>query len=372
MDRIRPLLKPYPILLIPTTTPNPAYNTWLRQDKLLFGALVGTLSPTVATLVTRAVSSQAAWQLLADTYARPSRGHIHQLKDKLKHLKKGSQSISNFMLQVKTCADLLASLGKEQDPYDLIDDVINGLDESYQAVIDGLHARETPISFEELHEKIIQKELQLKIAAGDSSSSAPAIAMSMQSKSRWKPRSNVLSQSSSTPSQNYNPRPPQNPNPNLQKPNPYSNLPTHGPRPFLGKCQWCGERGHVMLHCAGFRQAAPHLRPPSQPRPAFSSPPSNQPYNPRPPQANFAANTNQSWLMDTGASHHATYDLQNLSLHYPYEGPDSLHIGDGKGLFISHVGRFSLNSRIFYRYSRYQTKFSKAQYSQHAIREVST
>ncbi|RVW92224.1 Retrovirus-related Pol polyprotein from transposon RE2 [Vitis vinifera] len=39
---------------------NPAYQTWLRQDKLLFGALVGTLSPTLVPLITQSKTSYEA------------------------------------------------------------------------------------------------------------------------------------------------------------------------------------------------------------------------------------------------------------------------------------------------------------------------
>ncbi|GMI90813.1 hypothetical protein HRI_002750600 [Hibiscus trionum] len=34
-----------------TTSNNSAYQTWLRQDKLLFGALVGTISPNLVPLI---------------------------------------------------------------------------------------------------------------------------------------------------------------------------------------------------------------------------------------------------------------------------------------------------------------------------------
>ena len=33
--------------------PNPEYQTWLREDKLLFGALVGTLSSSLIPLITQ-------------------------------------------------------------------------------------------------------------------------------------------------------------------------------------------------------------------------------------------------------------------------------------------------------------------------------
>ncbi|KAH9618774.1 hypothetical protein KSS87_008061 [Heliosperma pusillum] len=62
-----------------TTIPNPAFHTWSRQDRLLVGALLGTLPPTISPLVIRA-SSHEAWQILARTYANPSRGDILQVK----------------------------------------------------------------------------------------------------------------------------------------------------------------------------------------------------------------------------------------------------------------------------------------------------
>ncbi|KAI4299868.1 hypothetical protein L6164_033289 [Bauhinia variegata] len=47
------------------------------------------------------------------------------------------------------------------DSEDIIDCVLDGLDNDYQSVVDTVHARDTPISFDELHEKLINKELAL-------------------------------------------------------------------------------------------------------------------------------------------------------------------------------------------------------------------
>jgi len=76
--------------------------------------------------------------------------------------------------------------------------------------------------------------------------------------------------------------------------------------------------------------------------PHASSPP---PWQPR---AHFAANTssdNPAWLLDSGASHHVTADLNNLSLHAPYNGSDDIMIGDGTGLSIAHTGSATLRTR---------------------------
>ncbi|RVW87967.1 Retrovirus-related Pol polyprotein from transposon RE1 [Vitis vinifera] len=80
---------------------NPAYQTWLRQDKLLFGALVGTLSSTLVPLITQSKTSYEAWQILTTPMLAHSRGHIKQLKDHLKNITKGSQSITDYMQSIK-------------------------------------------------------------------------------------------------------------------------------------------------------------------------------------------------------------------------------------------------------------------------------
>lgn len=50
------------------------------------------------------------------------------------------------------------------------------------------------------------------------------------------------------------------------------------------------------------------------------------------------------WMLDSGASHHVIADLENLSLHTPYDGTDDIVIRDGTGLHISHTGFTSLPS----------------------------
>jgi len=48
------------------------------------------------------------------------------------------------------------------------------------------------------------------------------------------------------------------------------------------------------------------------------------------------------WFPDTGANQHVTPDLATLTASEPYNGNDNLHVGDGKGLPISHIGHTKL------------------------------
>lgn len=53
---------------------------------------------------------------------------------------------------------------------------------------------------------------------------------------------------------------------------------------------------------------------------------------------------NSSWIMDTGASHHITQGLQQLTLANPYPGSDKVIVGDGTGLNNTHTGHASLHT----------------------------
>jgi GAG-pre-integrase domain len=44
------------------------------------------------------------------------------------------------------------------------------------------------------------------------------------------------------------------------------------------------------------------------------------------------------WYLDSGATHHVTSDLNNLSNFTAYDGQDTLQIGNSAGMIISHIG----------------------------------
>ena len=71
----------------------------------------------------------------------------------------------------------------------------------------------------------------------------------------------------------------------------------------------------------------------------------NRPYTkPQAHSTELVASTSSSpWLLDSGASHHVTSDLNNLSLHAPYDGTEELVVGDGTGLKITHYGSIFLS-----------------------------
>eukprot|EP00261_Vitis_vinifera_P026635 XP_010660150.1 PREDICTED: uncharacterized protein LOC104881477 [Vitis vinifera] len=115
---------PPPIVTVTgVASPNLAYTTWKRQDRLIFSAFLGAISISLQPFIARTTTSLDV---------------------------------------IKTRADELAILGKPIDNENLIDRVLEGLSDEYKSVIDAINARDTSISFAELHEKLLNKETSLQ------------------------------------------------------------------------------------------------------------------------------------------------------------------------------------------------------------------
>ncbi|KHN35545.1 hypothetical protein glysoja_033034 [Glycine soja] len=139
------------------------------------------------------------------------RNHLKQLKERLRTASKGTQSITTYMHHLKQTADLLASLGSPVSVEDMTDYVLHGLDDGYRAIIDAVNARDTPINFDDLHERLLIQELS--IGAAQRQTPAPLTALNAQAR----PNSNDKSQHGQNPAQ--------------------STQRTGTRKPFLGRCQ---------------------------------------------------------------------------------------------------------------------------------------
>ncbi|KAK3224478.1 hypothetical protein Dsin_011503 [Dipteronia sinensis] len=103
-----------------------------------------------------------AWTALANTYAKPSRGHIMHLKGVLTNVTKGTQTVTEYMQHIKSVADKLAMLDALKNSKDLTVKILKGLGDEFKDISPDVRARYTPISFEELHEKLINFDAVLK------------------------------------------------------------------------------------------------------------------------------------------------------------------------------------------------------------------
>ena len=76
-------------------------------------------------------TSSDTWRVFSNTYAKPTRGHIKQIKEQIKNTNKGTKSIYEYTQLIKAHSNELASLGKLMDHEDLIEKILDELGDDY-------------------------------------------------------------------------------------------------------------------------------------------------------------------------------------------------------------------------------------------------
>ncbi|KAI9192565.1 hypothetical protein LWI28_024808 [Acer negundo] len=84
------------------------------------------------------------------------------LKGVLTNITKGTQSITEYMQHAKSIADELAMLDARENSEDLTVKILNGLGDEFRDISSAVCALDSPITFEELYEKLINFEAVLK------------------------------------------------------------------------------------------------------------------------------------------------------------------------------------------------------------------
>ena len=306
-------------------TDNPDYTQWKRHDKLIYSALLGAISMTIQPALSRATTASQIWETLRKIYANPSYGHVTQLRTQLRQWTKGTKTIDDYMQGFISRFDHLALLGKPMDHEEQVERVLENLPEEYKPVIDQIAAKDTSPSLTEIHERLINQES--KILASSSMITVPITA-------------NAVSHRNNNTSNNNANRNQQNRfdnrnNTTRSQPWQQSSSTNRQPKPYLGKCQICGVHGHIAKRCSQLQQFQSMAN--SQPRP-FTS------WNPQANLAYAAPYPANPWLLDSGATHHITSDLNNLALHQPYHGGDDVMVADGSTIPITHTGSTTLST----------------------------
>lgn len=220
------------------TKTNPDFTKWRRQDKLIYSGLIGTLSPSIQSVVCKTKTAAKMWKKLAGTYANPSWGHIQQLRLQLKQNPKGEKSVDDYIQGLVTRFDQLALLGKPVEHEEQIEFILAGLPEDYKSVVEQIEGRQTPPTITEVHEKLLTREAKLLIAASSVSSHVPASANVATSKSRpYQGKQNQRQNWNNNNQHQYQQR--------------QDNRMTKG---YQGKCQICGVFGHSAKRCSQLQQ----------------------------------------------------------------------------------------------------------------------
>ncbi|KAJ0610987.1 putative RNA-directed DNA polymerase [Helianthus annuus] len=274
----------------------------------------------------------------------------------------GDETTTAYLDRAQEYATALANIGKPMDEKDILMLVVSGLREEYNGVKQILFSRDYTAVFTELPALLADHEYMIKKPISDvppvhaftahttPSSSIPdetlqslqqlvtklGFQLQPQSSSSSASTANSNGGSSSSPSAYYTSRGRGRGGNGFNRGGPGGRFTQSrgtsynrgGSSQFswasnqntvYGSCNRCGI-GHLPTHCPN--------RDPSTIR-------SRQPIS---NFTDFRSQNSQSWITDTGSNSHVSPDMQGFDSAQSYFGEDNLHVGNGKGLPILHIG----------------------------------
>nr|KAJ0213411.1 hypothetical protein LSAT_V11C400161540 [Lactuca sativa] len=282
----------------PTTAAqvNPEFTIWVLNDAHVRMIVLSTISERN--------TSQELWLALERAFAPHTSSREYTLKTQLLKIQmKPDESSSAYLTRAQAYSDALANIGEPMKEKDLVMLVLSGLREEYNGLKSTILARQVPIPFVDLHALLLDHDYMISKTSNE-----------LQPLSSQQPQAHYTNRSHNNRDWSQNTRP-GNSNNNRGRGN-YNNRIQGG-----GTRNQCGI-GHVPPQCPNRDPSTLKSR--------------------QAPSANYADYLSQA--SNTGSSHHVASNLSSFDNSKAYYGEDNLHVGNGKGLPILHIGSSSFYS----------------------------
>ncbi|KAJ4967842.1 hypothetical protein NE237_014543 [Protea cynaroides] len=284
---------------------------------MLLCCIFSTLTKPVFALVVGLNTSRAVWTKLEKHYASTSQARIMQLEYQLRSLKKGTFTMAEYIQKGKTLGDHLATVLKPVPDSQMVLSILSGLGPDYDGLVTSITSRLEPIELDDFLGILSNHEVMLQNRSRDLVVSSPTVNQVAKApfsdpltarRGRNSGRGQGCGRFAYDSSDNRH----------------------------QVVCQTCNKPGHSAFHCyQRFNQT--YLQPQMLPLPQYGNPPNAMYAVPNSPSYD------SSWYTDSGATHHLTSDLSNLSLSAPYNGTNQVSVANGTGSQISHT-----DSSIFF------------------------
>ncbi|KAL5735768.1 hypothetical protein ACOSP7_030223 [Xanthoceras sorbifolium] len=141
---------------------NPFYVIWKKTDQILLCWLLSTVSPSVLGQVTQCKTAIEAWSKLQRVYSQQSMVKILQLRQQLQSVKKGADSISDFVLKIKNIGDAMLGAGEAVNEKDLLLSLMSGVGHKYDPVVVLIANQHKTMSLEDTQFMLLMHEHRIE------------------------------------------------------------------------------------------------------------------------------------------------------------------------------------------------------------------
>ncbi|KAK9077447.1 hypothetical protein SSX86_005784 [Deinandra increscens subsp. villosa] len=341
----------------PVTSPNPQHPIWVANDAHIRMLILSTISESAFQHV-QGTTSRDLWLSLERAYAPHTASREYTLKTQLLRIEmKADESSADYLTRAQEYATALSNIGEPMKEKDLVMLVISGLREEYNGLKSTALSRQ--LVFNELHALLADHEYMLKkntTALPPAQAFLAAASPNNATASPSQPNSEALLavqqlaaqlglqlQLPPQPQAMFAGRQPagRNRQPLTRRGGGRggSTRGNSGGNQGGNRFPWATHQNNVSGTCS--RCGIGHI--PSQCPDRDPATIRNRP----PPSSNFSeyrSHASNTWLPDTGSSHHVASNLSNFDSAESYYGGDNLHVGDGMGLPILNIGSSHIRS----------------------------
>ena len=306
--------------------PNPRYEAWFCTDQLVRSWLFGTLSLEILGYVHNIQTSREIWIALAENFNKSSVAREFALRRSLQLLTKKDKTFATYCREFISICDALSSIGKPVDESMKVFGFLNGLGREFDpitTVIQSSLSKLSPPTFNDVISEVESFDSKLR-SYEETDAVSQHLAFQVQQsdyggnnsggyKGRGRGGNNQNRGRSgySSRGRGFNQH--------------QSNGSNSGERPI---CQICGRVGHSAVKCYNRFDNNYQGGDMSQ---AFAS-------------MKVSDENGKEWVTDSAATAHVTSSTDNLNSLSCYEGNDTVMVGDGAFLPITHLGSATISS----------------------------
>ncbi|KAH7578045.1 hypothetical protein JRO89_XS01G0333400 [Xanthoceras sorbifolium] len=138
---------------------DPRYILWTRQDRLVLLGIQATVNSTISPTINNCTTSADAWNKLETSFTNRSNTRMLSIMSSLMLNKKEGKTVAAYMSKVKSIVDDLALIRHPLNDAQIISYTLNGLGNEFKELMAAVRVRDTPISFEDLYDKLLDEEL---------------------------------------------------------------------------------------------------------------------------------------------------------------------------------------------------------------------